>query len=196
MKIAVDCDDVLAEFIPALAEWHNEKYNTRLKKEDFHSFTFCEVWGGSYDEAVEKVKQSFREKGVLDMNVIGGAFGVLKKLKGEGHELQVVTSRFEFVKEETEVWLDKHFEGLFEDVHFGHNSYSDEGKSLSKAEQCEALGFDLLIDDLAEHARACSEKGIKVILFDEPWNQDVGDSDMVKRVRGWDDVLEAVRGMS
>ena len=54
--IACDCDEVLAYFVPALAEWHNSEYGTKLNARDFHSYAFKKVWGGSHDETMTKMK--------------------------------------------------------------------------------------------------------------------------------------------
>ncbi len=50
--IAVDIDEVLGLFVPALCDFHNEKYGTALSPADFRSYRFCDVWGGT-DQEVE-----------------------------------------------------------------------------------------------------------------------------------------------
>lgn len=51
MRIGIDLDDVLAEFLEALIAYHNERYGTTLRTEDFMVYRFWEVWGGTRDEA-------------------------------------------------------------------------------------------------------------------------------------------------
>lgn len=53
--IAVDVDEVLAAFIPAVANFHNAVYSTSLSAASFHSYEFDKVWGGSKEESSEKV---------------------------------------------------------------------------------------------------------------------------------------------
>jgi hypothetical protein len=53
--IAVDIDEVLAYFVPAVALFHNETYSTDLTAESFFSYEFTEVWGGTSDETCDKV---------------------------------------------------------------------------------------------------------------------------------------------
>jgi hypothetical protein len=36
--VAVDCDEVLAQFVPALAEWHNSAHSTELSVDCFKSY--------------------------------------------------------------------------------------------------------------------------------------------------------------
>lgn len=192
MKIAIDIDDVLVEFVPSLARWYNDKFGTNLKKEDFYTFAFHEIWGGTHLESVGKVRK-FLDSGIIkDLNVIEGAAEVLKELDNKGHELHIVTSRFPDLHEDTLIWLDRHFKGIFKEVHFGHNKISKQKDSLSKAERCKQLDIDLLIDDLPEHALECAKKGIRVLLFDAPWNQDIKENKKIKRVCGWGDVLKEI----
>lgn len=52
MRIGVDFDDVLADFLP----YHNEKYGTSFNFGGFFSFKYWEVIGGSREDAVRKVR--------------------------------------------------------------------------------------------------------------------------------------------
>lgn len=54
--LAVDVDEVLGFFIPALAEFHNEAYpGFNLTPDSFHSYDFCKVWGGTVEDSYKKV---------------------------------------------------------------------------------------------------------------------------------------------
>ena len=54
--VAVDIDEVLAQFIPSLATFHNEVYGgTALTSESFVSYEFHHVWGGTKEECSHKV---------------------------------------------------------------------------------------------------------------------------------------------
>jgi hypothetical protein len=55
--LAVDVDEVLAYFIPSLAEFHNEAYpaDKELTADSFHSYDFCNVWGGTPEDSYSKV---------------------------------------------------------------------------------------------------------------------------------------------
>lgn len=43
---------VLATFVESLVQFHNETYKSSLKLQDFHSYHFCDVWGGTNDEGM------------------------------------------------------------------------------------------------------------------------------------------------
>lgn len=53
--IAIDIDEVLAYFIPALLIYHNEHYETDLTVDSFYSYEFHKVWGGTKEECSMKV---------------------------------------------------------------------------------------------------------------------------------------------
>ena len=72
-------------------------------------------------------------------------------------------------KAETVEWIETHFPGIFQDIHFG-NHWAKEGKSVSKSEICKRIGASCLIDDNPGYALECAEKGIDVLLYD--WNLD------------------------
>ena len=57
--IAVDLDEVLGGFLPALIRYHNDTFATRLRLEDFFSYRFADVWGGTNAAATEKIYRFF-----------------------------------------------------------------------------------------------------------------------------------------
>ena len=55
--LAIDVDEVIAFFIPSLADFHNETYGNDvvLTAQSFFSYDFCKVWGGSLEDSYVKV---------------------------------------------------------------------------------------------------------------------------------------------
>lgn len=64
--LAIDVDEVLAYFVPSLAEFHNEYYRCEtgslLTAESFVSYDFCKVWGGTMEESYVKVGGDLTQK--------------------------------------------------------------------------------------------------------------------------------------
>ena len=58
MNIGVDLDEVLGDFLSSLIQYHNTNYNSVLSREDFHSYKFWEVWGGTKEEAIQKLNDN------------------------------------------------------------------------------------------------------------------------------------------
>lgn len=111
--VAVDLDDTLSHTIEALAAWHNDTYDTNLKHSDFHTQNLWEVWGGSREEACQKVREFYTSKHFLDMQPINDyALESLRMLKRRRFSLVIVTSRQQLVAEETKRWVDKCYPGM------------------------------------------------------------------------------------
>jgi hypothetical protein len=53
MRITFDYDDTLVGFIEPLIQFHIYVYGTKLTNDDFNSFKFWEVWGGTWKRLLE-----------------------------------------------------------------------------------------------------------------------------------------------
>lgn len=186
MKIGIDLDDVLGQFIPALIEFHNNKYGTDIKFEKFNSYKFWEVWGGNMEEAIQKVYDFHKTPYFKNIKTIDGAEEVLNRLK-ENNELYIVTSRQEDVIKETEEWVDKNFPKIFKKIYFT-NQYSRSGIETTKQKVCDDLDMDILIEDNLKYAEECSRPDRKIFLFDKPWNQSEKLPPNVKRIYSWKEI--------
>ena len=194
--IAVDLDEVLGEFIPPLAQFHNATYGSSLRPEDFHSYHFASVWGGTNEEAQDKVHAFFKSKYFKDIPVIEGAFDVLTGLK-DRFDFTVVTSRQHMIEGITREWLAKHYPNVFTSVLFGnHYGLAGSGRVSSKPDMCLSIHAVALIDDSITYARQCSNVVEKVLLFDRDnrytWNRNTGDvlPTNVTRCTSWDAMRE------
>jgi uncharacterized HAD superfamily protein len=120
---------------------------------------------------------------------------VLQRL-AKKFDLVVVTSRREMLKPETDAWMERHFPGIFKELHYAGmwDDATDIPKALAhtKAELCREIGADYLIDDQPKHCIGAAEAGLRCILFgDYRWNK--GDQKLpqgITRARHWDDVAE------
>lgn len=172
--VAVDIDEVLALFIPTLADFHNEHYGkgqTTLTAESFVSYEFHNVWGGSKEECSDIMDHFFDSDHFKSrVNPVPKAFEVLSELK-QTYDLHIVTARQHKVEDLTRAWIAQYFPNTFTEIHFG-NHYSRSGKSRTKAEMCKEIGATLLIDDSLVYATQVSREGIHVLLFgDYAWNR-------------------------
>jgi 5'(3')-deoxyribonucleotidase len=180
--LALDLDEVLGGFIPALCKWHNRVYGSRFAPRDFFSYTFAEVWGGSLSEGQAKVFAFFQSPEFLALEPVAGAQEAVARLSRR-FEVHVVTSRQLEIEGETLAWLSRHFEGLIaqHNVHLGnHWSRLSPGPDAqcaskkSKAEMCAAISAVALVDDSPRYCREVSDAlGIATLLFgDYAWNAD------------------------
>ncbi len=190
MKIGIDIDEVLGHFLPALVEFHNYTYGTKLKVEQFHSYNFWEVWGGTRDEMIKKVDDFELTTFFINIQTVDGAKDSIKKLK-EKHEFFIITSRPMSLLQKTKDWLEKKFPNTFDKIFFANNVFRNQ-TTKSKGEFCNDLGIDIMIEDSASFANECVAPDRKVFLINQPWNKDAITKPEVIRVNSWKEIMEQV----
>lgn len=185
-SVAVDLDDVLFDFIGYFFEWHNQQYGSQLVNEDMRfGMLIWDVWGGTKEEAAERIPAFFQEVDLLNMQPMAGSVEALDQLK-ERYRLHVVSARDASAAEVSENWIDNYFPGVFAEVHLGIANPLDQGEAMSKAEMCVQVGAKVLIDDQVVHARECAERGIKLlVLGDKPWSREQTLPHNSYRVNNW-----------
>eukprot|EP00921_Rhytidocystis_pertsovi_P010491 GHVQ01016860.1.p1 GENE.GHVQ01016860.1~~GHVQ01016860.1.p1 ORF type:complete len:331 (+),score=57.62 GHVQ01016860.1:305-1297(+) len=198
--IAIDVDEVLAQLVHGVAQFHNDKFGTNLTLKDFHSYNFADVWGGTTEEAMDKVTDFFGTHYFHDLAVVPGAQEAIKQLR-EKFDLVVVTSRQFYIEEETRRWIERHFPNTFSKILFG-NHWTKEGQYQhgvfrSKKELCEMCGAICLVDDAPKYMSETHEHLVLSILFDLDnsygWSRDYQlPADNCFRCACWDEVLKHV----
>lgn len=202
--LAVDLDEVLCETTPALIRFHNDLYKTNLHLSDFTSYEYEKVWGGTPQEAVEKVRNFYASDVAHNLVSIKGSVEAIKQLYPR-FRIAVVTARQDSLRADTSAFLERHFAGLI-DALFMCNHYltpeeasSGDLKARRKSEVCHELGAVALVDDSLSTARDCAARGVRVFLFDldgtYPWNQCAANDSVfasggVRRVSGWQEIVD------
>lgn len=188
--IAVDIDEVLADFIAYFVEYHNLTYQTSYTKDKIFSFHLHEVFEVSKDEITERMIKFSEERHNAKITLVPGAKEGIDELLKKGYELHLVTSRPEAIKPQTEEWIKKHFPGKFTDLHHAFNpNIHPKGSKMKKWEICKEISAGLLIEDFLPNALGCAENGIKVLLMDAPWNQVEDLPEGVVRVKSWKEII-------
>jgi len=198
--IAVDLDEVLGDFVPQLVHFWNATYGASAKSgpgprrdytvNDFHSYAFQEVWGGSSAESAEVVEAFFVSPWFADIPVVPGAFAALSALKSK-FDFTVVTSRQHHLEPLTRRWLAKHYPDIFSGVYFG-NHWATSGVKQSKPDMCVAINAVAIIDDSVTYAFQCASVLQRVFLFGEyAWNNKLppgqnGLPKNVQRFKNWE----------
>lgn len=189
--IAVDIDDVLAMHADAFIEYSNKKWGTRLSISDYDEH-WGDVWGVDHME-VEKRAQELHGSGImgrLKRHKDGDV--VLNKLS-KRYKLVVATSRRSQIAKETNDWLMKYYDGLFQEVHFAGmwDKVNEQSNLVTKKELCLNIGADYLIDDQVKHCKSVDSVGIKAILFGNySWNKADDLPKSIHRARNWKEVEE------
>ncbi|HLP86685.1 MAG TPA: hypothetical protein VK153_02305 [Candidatus Paceibacterota bacterium] len=170
MHIAVDVDDTIADLISNIILFHNDKYGTTLKREDFFSCWYREVWGGTKEQEVQKLVEFFETNYFKEVAPIPGSQSAMNFLLNEGHKLSIVTGRIYALTKQTEEWVEKYFPNVFSEI-YHTNSYGSSGVKIKKSEMCRSQNMDVIIDDDLSHVADCTNVGIPVVVYDCPWNR-------------------------
>jgi 5'(3')-deoxyribonucleotidase len=189
MIIAVDLDDVLANTLENFIDFHNSTYKTSLKFSDFKSYALHDIIGLSFEEEAKRLEQFDKSKFFNKIKPLEGAQTAISQLSKK-NKIVVITARTKSVATKTKRWLKKYFPEIDEVVFISQNYM---GFIKTKAEVCKEFGAKVIIEDKTSFVNECANKGIKVMMLDYPWNQNVNGSSNIVRVRSWDDILKKLR---
>ena len=127
----VDIDDTLFDFIGAYCLFHNLTYKTQIKKEDFNSYNFNEIMGGTIKEATDSISAFYNTSFFRKMKPFPDSIEIIQELK-KNNELFIITSRPPSIKEETFNQIFKYFPGVFSKIIFSDNTMSPVHLELSE----------------------------------------------------------------
>jgi uncharacterized HAD superfamily protein len=191
MRIGLDMDEVLAQFLATFIVYHNEKYNTNHRLEDVHEFELWKVWGGTKEEIAERIRQFVVEGRVLTLPPVPMAQMIIESLK-EDNELFVITARHDAGRESSEKWLEEHFPETFREVHMSNDAHKENSSNKTKADICKDIGIDIMIEDSYLYAEGIAAEGIPVILLNYSWNISKPHTDNIFRARDWSEVPKVI----
>ena len=197
MRVAVDLDDVVAVCaVPYLRRFATE-YKVELPDEK-------EIGWHLLREMDDKVSPAERDR--FRLKLYDGTFFseleiyedcpiVLERLVQQGHEVFFITARAERRRMVTETWLrEKRILDYAKAVHLKpvgefnpdhpRGRYDAEGSAAYKTRLAQELGIDVFCEDDTLIAQTLAEAGIRVILFDHPWNREIA-HERITRVNGW-----------
>lgn len=126
------------------------------------------------------------------------ALAVCAKLASEGHGICAITARkFSTMNNPLGAlsrsmfgkWCEKN-ELNFDDVFF----CTEKNTPAEKLEHCRKINAEIMIDDKPDIALHLAQNGIRVLLFDAPYNRSVAHVS-ITRVRSWDEIYEYVSGL-
>jgi len=200
MRIGVDLDDVIAICaVPYLRRFAQE-YKVELPDDK-------EIGWHLLRDMDKHVSAEERDR--FRMKLYDGTFfsqleiykespAVLERLVQRGDEIFFITARAERRRMVTETWLrEKRILDYAKAVHlkpYGEfrrdqprGRYDPEGSAAYKMRLALELGLDVFCEDDTTIAQTLADAGVRVLLFDHPWNRDVS-HERITRVSGWTEV--------
>ena len=209
MKIGIDLDDVMAICsVPYLRRFAQE-FNVELPDESqigWHLLSQKER-GQTAVPGLERVSLEQRDQFRIrlydstffgELEVYKDCPAVLERLVAAGHELYFITARAERRRYITETWLRE--KGIFDHAKAVHlkpmgdfrpeyprGRYDPAGSAEYKTRLATELELDAFCEDDVVISQTLAKAGVRVFLFDQPWNREVA-GERIMRVAGWTDL--------
>lgn len=178
--IGIDCDGVVYDFQAALRDYIcAETKQTPDKFPPAESWEFfVDQWGLTYEDYAGFISRGIANQKIFWQGTpIPGAIAGVTALFKAGYTINFITARGGFADRTrcqwaTASWLDE----------WGfpyHDIIYSEVKTLSE--------IDVLLDDAPQNYLDRINKGMKAVVFDQPWNRHLTDA---VRVNGWSEAVQ------
>ncbi len=189
-KVGIDLDDVVFNFCAGLCAYHNKTYGTNRRRRDNKNYIVGEMFACGEAEGHKRVYDYYHSPEHGRLRLLCGALQGLKTL-AEKRVPIAITARPKAVQHITEQLIARRCPGIFTEFHFlGHHHTSAPSKK-SKGDICLEHDVEFMVEDALHNAESVGKNGIRVFLFDTPWNQGALPLNTT-RVFGWKDLLSRV----
>ena len=164
MRIIMDMDEVLVDFLNPLLAKHNERYNEKVTIDDLTEW-----------ELPSKMKSIFCEPGFfLELPPAFGGIEGMQYLKREGHDVIIATSPSEsqFIARDKLLWIKILLPDFLDNLFITHRK--------------QIIPGDIIVDDCPKYLK--ESIATHKIVMHRPYNQGIEGI----RVRNWQELLWAV----
>jgi uncharacterized HAD superfamily protein len=183
--------------MPVLNNFYNKKFGTSFNVGDYKYHDLEKTWGGSKEDAVIIVEEFFQSPDFSEILPIANSPKSVLNLSKK-HELFLVTSRPQNIKQRTLEFLQNYFpKEIKKVIHTGQ--YVSPASSINKFDVCVQEKADVLIEDCLEIAIDCANHGLKTFLLDSSLNQlnrEHSEGKIPKnllRVKSWPEIVERLK---
>lgn len=190
MRIGIDLDGVLAEFIGPFLNFENQRYDTSVKREEVRNYDLTTVLRISHGQLAQELNDFYNTPAFYHLLPIVGAQSATEEL-AKHHQLYVITSRPSEIHRATKEWLEREYPARFHSVHFSLD-YLPDAISGRKDDLCRDLGINVMIDDSLEYLNRCGAYVQQTILFNQPWNRQGDISSSLLQVDSWEEIIQIV----
>jgi len=170
--LGVDLDNVISDTDSLIRSMIYELFEIKLEQNDITDFLLSNCC--ITEKQSNYLFEIFHEQRCSEANPIEGAVEILKKITNK-YEIHIVTSRPEFTKEKTVNWLVEN-NVTYERIDFCNDKHNS------------PIAYDTFIEDNPETVYNMAKKGIRSLLYDYPWNQNLKEKLNIFRVFSWDEI--------
>jgi len=198
VRIGIDLDDVVAECAVPYLRAFAERFRLELPDEDLGWQTLSRIQEVSGEEKDRFRIALYDGKFFSELEPYEDCPAVVERMAQVGHELFFITARAERRRVVTETWLRE--QGLIQHAKAVHlkphgdfdptvppGRYDATSSATYKVRLATELELDAFCEDDVLIARSLAQAGIKVWLFDHPWNRELRHEN-ITRVATWSDL--------
>jgi len=192
MKIGIDIDEVIAEYLKHFLKFVHKKTGKKFEYNSIFDYNFCKPLGMSFEEVSDLIEaHTCNTNALLELDLIEDAVESINSLSD--HEIFFITSRHLNNFHKTKEFLERNFPELKFDLIFSGDAWKNLNKS--KKEICLENGISLMIEDNPNYVLDCSKAGINSILFDKPWNKNLDEKGYknIFRVKNWKEAKKVIQ---
>jgi 5'(3')-deoxyribonucleotidase len=157
-RIAIDVDEVLTPMLRHMVKWRNPRLPLRRN----FRYEFRNIWNVTEQQSQKMLREFYETEEFKNLPMMDRSLEAMKIMKDSGSKLYVMTGRQDCVREKTEDWIEKNYPGIFTDVILT-NSYTP--SEVSKADMCELLSINALVDDNLRNCVQCYDRGINGVNY-------------------------------
>jgi len=179
MKIGIDIDGVITDFVDTFKEVVKEKYHVHLQEEQIREHDLYKVLGIPSEKLRELVMEVFPQ----DLQPQPKAVETIQKI-AQNHEIYIITAREPETLDLSEKWLKNH------NVPYSRLAFIKEG---DKHKFIEEHDLDVVIDDNMKEITNWIGVVPNILVFDHPWNQSLNIANSFTRVKNWDEIFEIIQ---
>ncbi len=170
MRIYLDVDDVLAETTRAIADHAAACFGRRVAFDDMDDFELERSLRLTPEQAAQLHRDIHADAFLHRLAPVDGAADCVRGLRADGADIAVVTGRPPRCRGVTERWLERF--GLAHDSLDLVDKYGRyEGEDVITLEAFEHQHFDVAVEDSIAMTEYLTVRGVRVLLFDRPWNR-------------------------
>ena len=176
MKIGIDIDGVISDFVKDFIIVVKKEYGLDLREQDIYAHDLFLVLGITEEEAMELIRKNL----IRDLDLIPGVKESLDKLRNE-NEIYLLTARPDDLNNITKDWLKR------KEIPYDELIHLNEGEKHQVN-----LGLDIIVEDNLKDAIRWLNKSNKVIILDHPWNRSLNVRKLFLRAFNWQEIVEIV----
>lgn len=194
MRIAIDLDEVLADYINPFLEFYNSSYQTNFIKEQIVEYDWWKIFNCDREEMIQRAYRFYQTHNFRNLAPVQGSQEAISSLSKQ-HELFIVTSRPFDIAQETIAWVKKYFPDGFSGLYLTNNWSNNSSLANKKSDICRDLNLEIIIEDAPDTCYECAESGINVLVYDCPWNKEI-QHQKIQRIKSWADALKMINDLS